>query len=1292
MRAVPWRERSSAGDVRRRGVGTLGGKRFACRAWLVASLVMACCLTAGFLFAAAALADTPFGERGSEAGQMSAPTGVAVDDAYGRVYVADKEDRRVSVFDLTGRFLFAFGWGVGGGSGAVEVCTTTCVVGEQGTNAGEFGSNGPLSIAVNNDPSSPSFHDVYVYDGSNRRVEKFEVSSPNQPAAARYLASFGQKGSGAGEFLESTDPIAVDAAGGVWVADRERVERFSEDGVFSSQLVLIGQRTELLALEPSAEGVEAPGFYTGYPFNGTLSSDEVNGDEVTVRERVQPGEIAKYSAAGVRENVIVDEFGPSPHHKAVATNAAGDLFVNDEVYDDASSEFVCTYKVGESGCPFSPLGKTGIVEFNAAGGEVRQWDVHASSEANLIATGLAFSETADALLAVGGGNLVTTGFLGRVMPLPAAGPLVSEGSESASEVGASAVVLKGVVDPEGHASSYRFVYVPAAEYEKSGFTGAGVKRTGVQSLVAGFEESEVTARVAGLSPDTAYRFEVEAENSCGSECGVVSGEAASFATGPVAAFEFEPVAEPAETTATVGMFVNPEGLATSVHLEYGTGSVSEHSTAAQSVGEGLEYQFVKAGLAGLVAGASYRYEMIAENAAGTIASGEGSFTAAGGGCENAALRTGFSAGLGECRAYEQVTPVDKGGIGPAAGIAVQPNGEGVAYYSWLPFPGSPGGTVSSYVARRTASGWQNTPISPPTENRSTEGLTDAPYVRDISPDLSTAIFQTSYPIDKEAQGRIEEPPGYEQPVQVYEREANGTFNWLSQPPTLPDTYPDQSVLVGASSDNNLSHAFIATEKPLTPQAKGSKAINLYENTNGHIQSINLAPGTETLIPGGADVGYELQPVVHGVDEPWTGAPSYQSAVSANGESVFFTAPLSGGAPQLYVREHGETVEVSVSQRSGSAGQPAEAGARFMAASRYGSKALFFSESQLTDAAPKGGGFYEYATEGGGLTFVAADPAGVSSEEIVGSTSDLSYVYFWGKSEATVTPTLFVLHDRLVREVGKVELGNYESAAHDQASMSADGRFVVFVSGRQLTAYRNEGHPEVYEYDANETQGLRCVSCRPDDGAASGEASLMAQQHTGFFGVKAPVQLHDVTSGGAVFFNSTEKLVARDDNSAEDVYEYNDGVVRLISGGVGSAPSVLLGISEDGSNVFFFTYESLAGQDTDNGIADIYDARVGGGIAARQAAVPCASNETCHVQESTLNLAVLTPVSALFEGEGNLTPTPMAMKPATKHKIAKKKKKKAKKKKAKHKAKKKSNAKKAAKARHRHKAASVGGSK
>ena len=186
-------------------------------------------------------------------GQLMLPTGMAL-DSEDRLYIADEETHRISVFDTKGVFLGK--WGAhGSGEGqlngpsgiAFDSEDNAYVVdqhnhriqkftrdgeyilqwGSQGDDDGQF--NLPWGVTVDYEGS------VYVADWRNDRIQKFAPDG-------RFLARFGESGDGDGQFSRPSD-VAVDDEGYIYVADwaNQRVQVLSADGSF--QLKLRGQAT-----------------------------------------------------------------------------------------------------------------------------------------------------------------------------------------------------------------------------------------------------------------------------------------------------------------------------------------------------------------------------------------------------------------------------------------------------------------------------------------------------------------------------------------------------------------------------------------------------------------------------------------------------------------------------------------------------------------------------------------------------------------------------------------------------------------------------------------------------------------------------------------------------------------------------------------------------------------------------------------------------------------------------------------------------------------------------------------
>jgi hypothetical protein len=113
--------------------------------------------------------------------------------------------------------------------------------------------------------------------------------------------------------------------------------------------------------------------------------------------------------------------------------------------------------------------------------------------------------------------------------------------------------------------------------------------------------------------------------------------------------------------------------------------------------------------------------------------------------------------------------------------------------------------------------------------------------------------------------------------------------------------------------------------------------------------------------------------------------------------------------------------------------------------------------------------------------------------------------------------------------------------------------------------------------------------------------------------------------------------------AQNVYEYHDGRVSLVSDGRdtseadGPSSVSLIGTDASGADVFFTTVDPLVAQDTDTQL-DVYDARIGGGFPAPAASSECQGEACQGALGAPLSLGV--PSSATFSGAGNLaSPVP-----------------------------------------------------
>jgi RHS repeat-associated protein len=133
-----------------------------------------------------------FGTKGTEAGQIKQPVGLAYD--HGDLYVAEAGNQRVQEFTTAGVYVTKFG--------------------SEGTGNGQF--KVPYAIAA-----GPSTNDLYVTDRENNRVEVFT-------SAGVFLSSFGSKGKGAYQ-MELPTGVVANAGETLYVSDHanKRVENWT---------------------------------------------------------------------------------------------------------------------------------------------------------------------------------------------------------------------------------------------------------------------------------------------------------------------------------------------------------------------------------------------------------------------------------------------------------------------------------------------------------------------------------------------------------------------------------------------------------------------------------------------------------------------------------------------------------------------------------------------------------------------------------------------------------------------------------------------------------------------------------------------------------------------------------------------------------------------------------------------------------------------------------------------------------------------------------------------------------
>lgn len=141
-----------------------------------------------------------WGTHGSARGQFNLPTGIDVSNSTSQVFVADTDNHRIQVFDISGNYQFSWG--------------------------SDYFQK-PVAVAVWSPSVSPPSGFIVVCDRDANTIWKFDLITHN------FLAHWGSFGSGPGQFNYPTG-IDVDPLGNVWVVDtlNNRIQLFDSSGAY----------------------------------------------------------------------------------------------------------------------------------------------------------------------------------------------------------------------------------------------------------------------------------------------------------------------------------------------------------------------------------------------------------------------------------------------------------------------------------------------------------------------------------------------------------------------------------------------------------------------------------------------------------------------------------------------------------------------------------------------------------------------------------------------------------------------------------------------------------------------------------------------------------------------------------------------------------------------------------------------------------------------------------------------------------------------------------------------------
>jgi hypothetical protein len=467
-----------------------------------------------------------------------------------------------------------------------------------------------------------------------------------------------------------------------------------------------------------------------------------------------------------------------------------------------------------------------------------------------------------------------------------------------------------------------------------------------------------------------------------------------------------------------------------------------------------------------------------------------------GSCPNEAFRTGPSAALPDCRAYEMVSPPDKNGGEVDGGVdksdIVSPeqaaaSGEAVTYGSTSTFvEADPMSALvtSQYLSSRTAGGWQTREITP--TQQLPEGHIELPgeavpgfsLFQGFNEDVSAGFLLAWNP-----QPDPSAPEGYYNPY-LFDG-GTDSYQVLSevQPPSWSpgpaelETRGFGSVYAGMSEDGQ--HVIFEANDALTPEAVPGR-VNLYEWSAGRpLELVSVLPdgtvdtsGSPHLLRG---LSMKFGSPIEGFQVELGHAPYNDSgALSSDGQRAFWSGGVTTGN-QVYMHEitasGSRTVDVSASQKSG---EP-DTTANYWTANSEGSRVYFTSTGQLTadsTAGSSGPDLYQYEVNTGVLSDLSIDSNIGESADVegvlgMGESEGVPYVYFVARGALAAGATagannVYVsrgggAQPEFIATLGESpgEHADYVEAVMSRTSRVApNGMLLAFQSARPLTGYDN----------------------------------------------------------------------------------------------------------------------------------------------------------------------------------------------------------------------------------------------
>jgi hypothetical protein len=941
------------------------------------------------------------GIASGENGALNQPQSVAVDQDTGNVYVSDRGNRRIDEYDGEGNFIRAFGFDVAesgpGDTGTEhEVCNEeegdTCKSGEAGSGAGQYGEGSAargFGIAVSPADSNASSGTVYLADSGNRRIDTFDLDGTN-PASFGSSANFGE---------EQPRSVAVDSRGIVYASDSNNggdIQRYDSQNADGGG---VGFLAPIVPPANERQELTFTSFKTGDNFTLTCPNGSPTGELTFVAgkkgsEIIETGleeacgdtskKVSDFSLEGEPPNVTVTFQGTlggadQPQMTCTALGGAGSCSVTTVSQGNAGPLLSAGNASSASlGLAVNPAGNTlYVLRVPVKGSIVVQQigpahepglsapptvadDAHGAAanfdaEFSNVVRGFGFDNAGGRLyVSVNGDPDGSNGFENRPNPLPKAhrvyvlddasslnDPIA--GTPSVSDTATRSATFHDEVDPEGGLVGCTFQY-----------STDGTKWTDVNAPdCAVFSQhglQAISQTVSGLVPDTNYFVRLQVTRPYFSDFTPVNSAVQEFTTasGP-------PLVSAAKASAIddrsvrVSAMIDPSHSPTTYVVEYGTSPALGSSTEPVEVEAGTKPAEVSPVVGGLAPATQYYFKLIATSVVGSAESDVLTATTypappSFGSCPNERFRTGPSAKLPDCRAYEQVTPNDKYGsdaFGDPASVEASPSGNGITSYTFSGFPGTEAFQYANVLLSSFSGGeW------------STAGLNAPPSYGDISEVIAwTPDLRLSF-----AKARSQAEAGVGSKL-IMRDSADGSRTVLI-PQSAGFGIGGGEFAVGGTFNGDSEVVFQANGAvPVTsgpaPVSTEKSNIYLYDRESGELTLAGILPDSACASPPCVPAeGSELPPAFEGYVQDG-------HVVTPNGD-IYFTDRETG---RLYLRRDGAgpgatTELVSASHKTngtgpGGVGSNSPQPVTFQGATPDGSKALFTSNEELTNNATTG---------------------------------------------------------------------------------------------------------------------------------------------------------------------------------------------------------------------------------------------------------------------------------------------------------------------------------------------------